>query len=444
MAALLVAAVIGTAGCRQATGSSRARTGSITLSIGIGGMPRNTGGATAWTIVPAMEPDPFSRYEVTFTNTTGGAAHAAVETNYSELRSGKKIDGIVTGTYTVTVTAYTAAQGETAVAEGSETGVVVDAGSTAAVNILLGPTTGGANGTLDYEITTQNGITGKLEVYNDETVVFEKTITSSNFTLSGKQSLAAGFYMVRLTLEKDYRKAGLTEVVHIYSGLTSKLAKSYTEDNLTSEKPVLNTDLTNLFAAPKWGEAAERTLTCGEQYTGTIGWSPSLVNSTVFAPETGYRATVMLTANLGWTFKGVGANSFSYTGASVTNEAVTETGAGAGAELMVHIDFPATAPELYDLTVTAEINTIIVEGDLRGIVISNSAPRTFTAKAGFTDIEWYLDGAITPILSANSITIEALDCEPGAHAITVAGTKDGKRYSQMIPFTVVWAPAAAQ
>jgi signal recognition particle receptor subunit beta len=70
-----------------------------------------------------------------------------------------------------------------------------------------------------------------------------------------------------------------------------------------------------------------------DQYTGDIEWNPGITGG-VFAVSTSYTATVTLTAKASYTFNGVTANSFSYTGAtSVTNPANSR---------VVTVVFPAT------------------------------------------------------------------------------------------------------
>jgi hypothetical protein len=56
--------------------------------------------------------------------------------------------------------------------------------------------------------------------------------------------------------------------------------------------------------------------------------------------------------------------------------------------------------------------------------------------AGYTDMNWYVDGDNTAAGTGNSITINANDYSAKAHSITFTGTKDGKVYSQTITFTV--------
>jgi uncharacterized repeat protein (TIGR02543 family) len=93
-------------------------------------------------------------------------------------------------------------------------------------------------------------------------------------------------------------------------------------------------DLTALVTAPVNGAAPPTTIGIFAQYTGTISWQPP---HPTFAPSTTYQATITLTATTGYTFVGVGANSFSYTGAtSITNVA------GSGGTIIITITFPAT------------------------------------------------------------------------------------------------------
>jgi hypothetical protein len=74
-----------------------------------------------------------------------------------------------------------------------------------------------------------------------------------------------------------------------------------------------------------------------DQYTGDIAWETSggaHGNSTPFAGGTVYQAVVTLSAKTGYTFTGVAADSFTYTGATaVTNSANSGT---------VTITFPPT------------------------------------------------------------------------------------------------------
>lgn len=75
------------------------------------------------------------------------------------------------------------------------------------------------------------------------------------------------------------------------------------------------------------------------QYTGTVTWTPS---DNPFAQATVYTATIVLTPKAGFTFTGVGANSFTVAGGTATN--LADSG-------IVTAVFPATASS--DATVSA-------------------------------------------------------------------------------------------
>lgn len=94
---------------------------------------------------------------------------------------------------------------------------------------------------------------------------------------------------------------------------------------------VTNIDLTDNLIAPAMGGTPARTITADDQYTGTVSWSPA---NNPFQVNTAYTATVTLTAEAGHTFTGVTQNSFTYTGATVTNPA------GSGNSMVVTIVFP--------------------------------------------------------------------------------------------------------
>ena len=73
--------------------------------------------------------------------------------------------------------------------------------------------------------------------------------------------------------------------------------------------------------APVVGEKPVTAITEGTQFTGTVTWSPDLVDGK-FGPQTVYTATITLTPKVGYTFEGVAENFFTVAGAaSVSNEA---------------------------------------------------------------------------------------------------------------------------
>jgi hypothetical protein len=112
-------------------------------------------------------------------------------------------------------------------------------------------------------------------------------------------------------------------------------------DNLSCPIVVSDNALTALVTAPATGAAPNTTAINQTQYTGTIAWqnsdeTPFTAGS--FVASTQYRAVVSLTAETGYTFDGLAADSFTYTGATVTNPV------GSGTTITVTIEFPATGP----------------------------------------------------------------------------------------------------
>jgi formylglycine-generating enzyme required for sulfatase activity len=126
------------------------------------------------------------------------------------------------------------------------------------------------------------------------------------------------------------------------------------------------------------------------QYTGGIVWKESDGRTdapATFALLTFYKAIVTLTADTGFTFTGLGADSFSYTGASVSHLA------GNGTSLEVTITFPATMSVLTSIpggTVTANI------GNPGGPFskAKNDSVTVAPFKMGETEVTWELWKAV--------------------------------------------------
>jgi hypothetical protein len=219
------------AACRNDVAPPVNATGRITVSFNIEGLPLSRTESRARTVHPDFTTPPFTKYELTFNATLGGAAHAPVEVTGGSSTS----VNLAVGTYTITVTAYTGT--DTAVAEGSVSGVVVSAGANTPASVTLGLITGGADGTFSYDITVPaEADTATLTITKlDNTMVNTvDLLTDPSDTIS----LAPGYYYVRVSLVKgtggSAEYAGLVETIHIYSGLTSALpAKTYTSADFT-------------------------------------------------------------------------------------------------------------------------------------------------------------------------------------------------------------------
>jgi hypothetical protein len=158
------------------------------------------------------------------------------------------------------------------------------------------------------------------------------------------------------------------------------------------------------ITAPTKGAAPVATAIDTVQYTGTVAWQTAdgAAVSGSFGASTVYKALITLTAKSGFTFAGLGADSFSYTDAtSVANAADSGT---------VAIVFPATADPDQDQdpgTKTVDLvfadDGALTSGDTANLSMDRSKQETLivTAMAGLMDIRWSLNGADFPAPRAN-------------------------------------------
>ncbi|MCL2761707.1 MAG: hypothetical protein FWD36_00675 [Treponema sp.] len=183
------------------------------------------------------------------------------------------------------------------------------------------------------------------------------------------------------------------------------------------------------------------------QYTGTVEWSVGGTDftGTTFAGEVVYTATIRLTAKTGFTFTGVGQNTFTVTGA--VPPATNPANSG-----VVTAVFPATAPAVVTLTaiqgitrpapggtptttitpttqftgtVTWSVGGIAFTGDTFTNNTTYTATITLTARTGFTfngvaaaANHFTVAGAVPPVTNLAgtnaTITVTAVFPETGA------------------------------
>ncbi|MDR0629493.1 MAG: leucine-rich repeat domain-containing protein [Treponema sp.] len=400
-----------------------AATGKLTVSLTLEGVAAS--GSAARTVYPDLN---GLVYSLSFEPTEGGAAHAAVAVTGGSAT----IDDLVVGTYTIRATAKQTG-GDTEIAIGTKTGVVISAGATASASITLGPKLDGANGILSYDITVPTAGDGTLTITPTAgTPGSVSTVTLNGGSNQATVTLGPGYYLVQATLNLGTKNAGFTETVHIYSGLTSALpAKVYSDENFTEPAVVSAFDLTTLFPAPVT-DAAPETNFDAAQYTGSIQWKAGgSAHTGNFAAATEYTAELTLTAKAGFTFTGVGANAFSH--GTITGTNVADSGA-------VSFTFPATAaPQQGSLGVNIGFayGDITVSGDNGTNTIKQAgSPNSLELSVtGFDGVVWYVDGKETA-LTGNPITLSAADYAEGPHSISFYGTKAGIPYSREVVFTV--------
>jgi hypothetical protein len=153
-----------------------------------------------------------------------------------------------------------------------------------------------------------------------------------------------------LTAKSGFTFTGLPANSFTHTGLTvSNPANSGTvtitfpETVAAGQDTVVNSfSLDGLVTAPVKDATPLTTAINTTQYTGTVAWynSDNTAHTGAFAASTVYKAVLVLTAKSGFTFTGVAANRFTYSGAtSVTNAAGSGT---------VTITFPATVANAED------------------------------------------------------------------------------------------------
>jgi hypothetical protein len=129
-----------------------------------------------------------------------------------------------------------------------------------------------------------------------------------------------------------------------------------------ADTPVDAVDLRGLVTAPVKDATPVVTAINEAQYTGSIAWKQGDADhSGNFAASTAYKAVVTLTAKAGFTFTGVEADAFDYSGAdSVANAA------GNGRSITVTVTFPKTAAEGENTPVNALSLTGLVTAPVKG------------------------------------------------------------------------------
>jgi hypothetical protein len=266
---------------------------------------------------------------------------------------------------------------------------------------------------------------------------------------------ASTVYQARLTLsaQDGYTFDGVPASAFSYSGATS-VTNAANSGTVTITFPateaggggntVVNAhNLTGLVTAPVRGEWPVTGGFYTDQYYGSVEWQTSggTYFSNYFEAGTVYRALVTLYAQDGYTFDGIAADSFIYTGATVTNAANSGT---------VTITFPATeeaAAGNAAITVGFAYGEIVITGDDGSNVISKTGasgrPTSLTLSASneYTNVVWYVDGGVyTGGIqdNGNGVTLNAADYTAQRHSITFTGTVNGHQYSSRpIPFTVL-------
>jgi len=137
--------------------------------------------------------------------------------------------------------------------------------------------------------------------------------------------------------------------------------------------------------------APQTTIAAGVNYTGTITWIPTVTGA--FLPETVYTATIVLTANLGYTFEGIIETDVQVNGQPATTVSVD------GRILTITYVFPVTAPAA--LTPITSIDLAIPAPATHGLPVRTVSGENFAGTVEWTpDVPNY-----TVFLAATAYTI---------------------------------------
>jgi hypothetical protein len=116
----------------------------------------------------------------------------------------------------------------------------------------------------------------------------------------------------------------------------------------TAVAEVTELDLTSRVVKPVLAAEPKTDAFANAQYAGTIAWNVEKLTDGKFDGNTAYIATVTLTAKKGFTFAGIGANSFDYTDAVGVSNVL-----GTDKNMVVIITFEDTAPSQAQLAIEA-------------------------------------------------------------------------------------------
>jgi hypothetical protein len=250
--------------------------------------------------------------------------------------------------------------------------------------------------------------------------------------------------IVTLTAQTGYTFTGVGANSFTYSGVTS-ITNAANSGVVTITFPateavvVSDFSLDGYVTAPVRDATPDTTAIDTAQYTGTIAWQTEggAAHTGAFAADTVYRAALTLTAKSGYTFTGVWADSFTYSGVTwITNAANSGT---------VTITFPATAAVgdadfQFSFTGPGGSNDISVDGGIK-LSKSDGSYSSITISVGntwnYNAFRWLVDGGVLAGETGNSVTLYASNYAIGTHWLTVIVEQNGTPYSREFSFAVV-------
>ena len=385
-------------GCQGPAGPQADRAGTVSLTIGQLDMGR--------AIQPDIELANFTGFSAVFERT----AFSSVTVDFPQGQTTAQAE-VPQGEWYLTVSAFI---GSAVAATYGPRTVNVGPGFTG-VNAVLTPIPAGGPGTFTWALTVPAGTAGELTVWSvGENGVIAGTIDIADYDgasfdgtpdpvlWEGNLQLAAGAYFVRFALEHDdYGVAALNSDLHVYQGMTSSVARIFTDAQFRDavDDEIIESAAVSI-AAPVTGATPAMTATVAGSAgftAGAVTWEPA---SGAFRPSAVYAATVTLTANPGHVF----ANGVT---ATVNGQPATVT--GAGATVTLEYTFPATELDpliaAWDFTGNATVDVAIIGP--ANIMVQPSSGQQQDARLQFLALS---EGIMTPrVLSGMSQGINVVN-----------------------------------
>jgi hypothetical protein len=224
---------------------------------------------------------------------------------------------------------------------------------------------------------------------------------SAAFTVVPKTGLAIGPYTVTVTVSGG-------------NGITANFDAGFTVTPVAVTGVTLNKQSLSLIVGAT--ESLIATVTPLNATNQAVTWSSS------------NEAAATVSSNGLVTVLAPGTANITVTTVDGSHTAVTALTVPAPGTLAISIGFNFGA-----ITITGSDGSNIIS---RGADASKPASLTLSA-AGYTGVQWYVDGVLKNGAADSSITITAAACDIRNHSATFTGVKDGVPYSQLIPFRVV-------
>jgi hypothetical protein len=224
-------------------GGAASETGTVTVAVS---------GAYTRTALPRTT---FARYSLSFaaegkepvTRTLTGDTVLAVE--------------LEPGTWTITAKGYVKINGEYYEAALGQKTLNVESGEEYSVSIVLDSPSGGDPGTFSYSVDLPSTVTVtaahlKLAPLEDTGAVHDFDLLGDSESNPLTLDLAAGYYLMTITLTAGSMSTGKTEVIHIYSNMETRINAVFTEQDLVEQVISLEGKILILQA---YGSGSENT-----------------------------------------------------------------------------------------------------------------------------------------------------------------------------------------